>query len=113
MAAMFWVEEIFWTLQRIDCWDTLWVKNFDEIALSCIVKEIEANLRFSPLWQKFENLKWPPLLERGKFLWKLPKVHCLDTIWVENFDKITLSRTVKEKIQNDRHFQEAENLWQN
>ena len=27
--------------------DTLWVENFDEIALSHTVKEIEANLRFS------------------------------------------------------------------
>ena len=26
--------------------DTLWVENFDEIALSCTVKEIEANLFF-------------------------------------------------------------------
>ena len=27
---------------------------------------------------------------------KLLVVHCLDTLWVENFDEITLSRTVKE-----------------
>ena len=30
------------------------------------------------------------------FFGKLPKVHCLDTLWVESFDEITLSRTVKE-----------------
>ena len=46
------------------------------------------------------------------------RVHSLDTLWVENFDEIALSRTVKEieanlcfaifgknsKIQNGRHF---------
>ena len=54
----------------------------------------------------------------GKFSWKLQRLHSLDTLWVENFDEITLSRTVKEiganlcfaifdqnsKIQNGRHF---------
>ena len=49
---------------------------------------------------------------------KLPRVHFLDTLWVENFDEIALSRTVKEieanlcfaifgknlKIQNGRYF---------
>ena len=54
----------------------------------------------------------------GKFFWKLQILHSLDTLWVENFDEITLSRTVKEiegnlcfaifgknsKIQNGRHF---------
>ena len=54
----------------------------------------------------------------GKIFLKLQRVHSLDTLWVENFDKITLSRTVKEieahlcfaifgknsKIQNGRHF---------
>ena len=27
---------------------------------------------------------------------KLPRVHCSDTLWVENFDEITLCHTVKE-----------------
>ena len=54
----------------------------------------------------------------GKIFGKLKRAHCLDTLWVENFDEITLSRTVKEieailcfaifgknpKIQNGRHF---------
>ena len=43
-------------------------KFFDEIALSCTVKEIEANLCFSIFWQKFENTKWPPFLGRENFL---------------------------------------------
>ena len=58
----------------------------------------------------------------GKIFGKLQR---LDTLWVENFDEITLSRTVKEieanlcfaifgknsKIQNDRHFWGGENFW--
>ena len=47
---------------------------------------------FCHFWQKFENSKWPPFLGRGK----LQRVHSLDTLRVENFDKIALSRTVKE-----------------
>ena len=49
-----------------------WVENFDEIALSRTVKEIEANLCFSIFWQKFENSKWPPFLGRENFFgnWK-------------------------------------------
>ena len=53
-----------------------------------------------------------------KFFLKLQRVHSLDLLWVENFDEIALSRTVKEieanlcfaifgknsKIQNGRHF---------
>ena len=60
----------------------------------------------------------------GKIFWKLPRVQCSDTLWVENFDEIALSRTVKEieanlcfaifgknsKIQNGRHFWGAENF---
>ena len=33
----------------------------------------------------------------GKIFFKLPRVQCSDTLWVENFDdEIALSRTVKE-----------------
>ena len=63
--------------------------------------------------QKFENSKWLSFLGRGKFF---------DTLWVENFDEIALSRMVKEieanlcfaifdknlKIQNGRHFRGQE-----
>ena len=52
------------------------------------------------------------------------RVHSLDTLWVETFDEIALSRTVKEieanlcfaifgknsKIQNGRHFLGGENF---
>ena len=61
----------------------------------------------------------------GKFFWKLQILHSLDTLWVENFDEIALSRTVKEieanlcfaifgknsKIQNGRHFWGGVNFW--
>ena len=61
----------------------------------------------------------------GKIFWKLQRLHSLDTLWVENFAEIALSRTVKEieanlcfaifgkysKIQNGRHFWGGENIW--
>ena len=63
----------------------------------------------------------------GKFFFKLQRVHSLDTLWVENFDEIALSRTAKEieanlcfaifgknsKIQNGRHFWGGENFFKN
>ena len=68
----------------------LGVENFDEIALSPTVKEIEAILCFTTFG---ENSKWPP------FFFNFPKVgvvYCLHTLGVENFNKITLSLTLKE-----------------
>ena len=55
---------------------------------------------FFHFWQKFKNLKWPPFLGRVKFLKKLPIVHCLDTLRIQNFNKIHLSRMVKETEAN-------------
>ena len=63
----------------------------------------------------------------GKIFFKLPRVQCSDTLWVESFDEIALSRTVKEieanlcfaifgknsKIQNGRHFWGGENFLEN
>ena len=60
----------------------------------------------------------------GKIFWKLTIVHSSYTLWVENFDEMALSRTVKEiqailyfsifcensKIQNGRHFWGGENF---
>ena len=80
---------------------------------------------FCHFWQKFESSKWPPFLRRGNFFFKLQRVHSLDTLWLENFDEIALSRTVKEieanlcfailgknsKIQNGRHFWGGENIF--
>ena len=47
MAAICGEGKIFGKLQRVHFLDTLWVKNFDEIALSRTVKEIEANSFFA------------------------------------------------------------------
>ena len=47
MAAIFGEGKIFLKLRRVQCLDTLWVENFDEIALSRTVKETEANLCFA------------------------------------------------------------------
>ena len=63
----------------------------------------------------------------GKIFGKLQRVHFLDTPWVENFDEIALSRTVKvteanlyfaivgknSKIQNGHHFWGGENFFEN
>ena len=45
------------------------------------------------IFEKFENLKWPPVL---KIFSKVGVVYPLDTLGVENFDEIALSPTVKE-----------------
>ena len=93
MAAIFREGKIFWKLQRVHLLDTLWIENFNKIALFCTVKEIEANLCFAIFG---ENSKWPPLLGRGKVFENYQE--CIDQIslGVENFDEIALSRTVKE-----------------
>ena len=65
MAAIFGEGKIFFKLPRVQYSDTLWVENFDEIALSRTVKEIEANLCFAIFGK---NSKRPPFLGRGKFL---------------------------------------------
>ena len=71
---------------RVHSSDTLWVENFNEIALSRMVKEIEANLCFA-IFQKF---KMAAFFGEGKMFCKLPRVYCSDTLWVENFNEITL-----------------------
>ena len=115
-------ENFFGKLQRVHSLDTLWVENFDEIALSHTVKEIEANWCFVAKIRKF---KMAAIFGEGKIFGKLQRVHSLDTLWVENFDEIALSHTVKEieanwcfaifgkncKIQNGRHFWGGENFW--
>ena len=72
---------------------------------------------FCHFWQKLEYSKWPPFLGRVNCL-KIAKITLFDTLWLENFDEIALSRTVKEieanscfaifgknsKIQNGHHF---------
>ena len=123
MAAIFGEGKIFLKLPRVQCSDTLWVENFDEIALSHTVKEIEANLCFAFL-AKIRKFKMATIFGEGKIFGKLQRLHSLDALWVENFAEISLSRTVKEieanlcfaifgknsKIQNCRHFWGGENF---
>ena len=47
MTPIFREEKICGKLERVLCLDTLWVENFDKIALSCTVKEIQAVLCFT------------------------------------------------------------------
>ena len=67
MVAILGERKTFQKLPRVHCLDTLWAENFDEIALSRTVKEIEANLCFSIFLQKFENSKWPPFWGEREF----------------------------------------------
>ena len=111
-------------MPRVQCSDTLWVENFDEIALSHTVKEIEAKLCFA-IFGKNSKIQNGCHFWGGEIFLKIAKsTYSLDTLWVENFNKITLSRTVKEieanlcfvifgknsKIQNGRHFWGGENF---
>ena len=100
-----------------------WVENFDEIALTCTVKKVEAIPVFL-FWAKILKFKMAAIFGKRKIFGKLARVRCLDTLWVENFDEIALSRTVKEieailcfaifgknsKNQNGRHFWGGENF---
>ena len=110
-------------MQRVHSLDTLWLENFNEIALSRTVKEIEANLCFAIFGKKSK-------IQNGRHFWggeiffENCRVHSLDTLRVENFDEIALFRTVMEieanscfaifgknsKIQNGRHFLGGENF---
>ena len=55
MAAIFGKRKIFGKLARVHFLDTLWVENFDEIALSRTVKEIEAILCFAIFGKNSKN----------------------------------------------------------
>ena len=76
-----------------------WVKNFDEIALSCTVKEIEANFCFSIFGK---NSK----IQNGCHFWveeiflKIAKSTLHRYPVGRNFVEIALSRTVKEMEAN-------------
>ena len=67
MAAIFGEGKIFFKLQRLHSLDTLWVENFDEIALSRTVKDV-----FCHFWQKF---KMAAIFGEGKIFGKLERLH--------------------------------------
>ena len=95
MAAIFGEGKIFWKLQRLHSLDTLWVENFDEIALSRTVKEIEANLCFA-IFGKNLKIQNGRHFRGGEIFFKIAKNTMVKYLWVENFDEIALSRMVKE-----------------
>ena len=82
-----------------------------------MVKEIEANLCFA-IFGKNLKIQNGRHFRGGEIFFKIAKNTMLKHLWVENFDEIVLSRTVKEieanlcfaifgknsKIQNSRHF---------
>ena len=90
MAAIFGEGKSLGKLQRLHSLDTLWVENFDEIALSRTVKEIEADFGFA----KIRKFKMAAIFGKGKFFGKLQRVHSLDTLRVKN--SVALSLTVSE-----------------
>ena len=113
-------------MQRVHFSDTLWVENFDEIALSRTIKEIEANLCFA-IFDKNSKIQNGRHFWGGENFFQIAKSTFLGTLWVENFDEIALSCTIKEieanlcfaifgknsKIQNGRHFWGGENVFEN
>ena len=92
MAAIFGEGKIFGKLPRVQCSDTLWVENFDEIALTGTVKEIEANLCFA-IFGKNSKIQNGRHFWGGENFFENCRLHSLDTLLVENFDEIALSRT--------------------
>ena len=82
-------------MQRLHSLDTLWVENFDEIPLSRMVKEIEANLCFA-IFGKNLKIQNGRHFRRGEIFFTIAKNTMLKYLWVENFDEIALSRMVKE-----------------
>ena len=118
--------EIFFKIAKNTMLKYLWVENFDEIALSRMVKEIEGNLCFA-IFGKTSKIQNGRHFRGGEIFFKIAKNTMLKYLWVENFDEITLSRMVKEiegnlcftifgktsKIQNGRHFWEGENFFEN
>ena len=73
MAAIFGEGKIFWKLQILHSWDTLWVENFDEIALSRTVKEIEENLCFA-IFGKNSKIQNGRHFWGGENFWKIAKI---------------------------------------
>ena len=84
MAAIFEKGKIFRKLQRVHSLDTLWVENFDEIAISRMVKEIEGNLCFAIFGKKLK-IQNGRHFWGGEIFWKLQRLHSLDTLWVKKF----------------------------
>ena len=106
--------------KRVHFLDTLWVEKFQRNNYFARLRPICV----FPFWAKIRKFKMAAICGEGKIFFKLQRVCFLDTLWIENFDEITLSRTVKKieenscfaifgknsKIQNGRHFWGGENF---
>ena len=73
----------------------LWVENFDEIALSRTVKEIEADWCFA-IFGKNSKIQNGRHFWGGENFWKIAKIALLRYPVRRKFCEIALSRTVKE-----------------
>ena len=73
MAAIFGEGKIFFKLPRVQCSDTLWVENFDEIPLSRTIKEIEENLCFA-IFGKNSKIQNGPHFWGGENFLKIVKI---------------------------------------
>ena len=62
----------------------------------CVPYEPIFSILCSAFFVKNLKIKYDPHFGGGKNFIKMNRVVCLDTLWVENFDKIALSHTVKE-----------------
>ena len=89
----FWGGENFLKIAKSTFLSTLWVENFDEIALSRMIKEIEANLCFA-IFGKNLKIQNGRHFREGEIFFKIAKNTMLKYLWVENFDEIALSRMV-------------------
>ena len=91
----FWGGENFLKIVKSTFLGTLWVENFDEITLSRMVKEIEANLCFA-ISGKNSKIQNGRHFGGGENFFENCQEYISGTLWAENFDEIALSRTVKE-----------------
>ena len=124
MAAIFGEGKIFGKLHRLHSLDALWVENFDEIALSRTVKEIEANLCFA-IFGKNSKIQNGCHFWGGENFWKIAKITFLRYPVGQKFRR---NRSISHgygdrskfvfcifgknsKIQNGRHFWGGENFW--
>ena len=72
------------------------MENFDEIALSRTVKEIEGNLCFCIFGKNLKIQNGRHFWGRGNFFENCQEWFSKIPFWVESFDEIALSRMVKE-----------------
>ena len=93
MAVIFGKWHIRWKLERLVFTDTLWVKYFAQIALSCTVFETQAFLCFA-FFKKIWKFKMAVIFGKWHIRWKLERLVFTDTLWVKYFAQIALSCTV-------------------